>query len=693
MSQATDLDLFAINTDRSLHDQTPNEDFGNIIASCLLLASVFSVLLAGSLLFYKLLSSEASDTSDSQYCRTEDCKLIGWMYSKYIGRGDNPCNNFYQYVCQGFEVSVLGAMATNLSRNIYEAFIELKTPRKNQTAPQKAASFYQQCLVAARVAKKENGNLLATFFRDLKLSFEVLQTTDPIDTLVLLGMRYDLHIFFSFALKKLTLIADDYLFLVKESALFEAWRKRRASYLRVQGRYSEYVQNVLDGIDITEKTELDNVTSRIRSVEDEVIKVRSQNDGKHNYITVRLSSFLTDPALLPRWDAALEKHTTYVLPSNYSVSSEEQMYTFLNNIFAIDTSRLSTYITWEAARQLSVLSGMVADPDVVFNSNYCYAMTLRLFKHAVVSPYLISVIDHPKLDAVSNIITDIWDSASQRMAESSWLDNSTKTALLRKLHRLKFVVGYPTGMSTALGLELLYSDYPDMTGPYLSALLKASHAYSRSLLKHIHAFPDDLVAADFNYDSVGAYYIRGNYVYIQAGLLLPPAYVHGAPPEINYGGLGHAIAHEMMRAFDDSSRKVDEYGNEIAWSAESDKAFKDKMECLNSSSIIATPRRQRVLRDDYEPDALAVKSLYEAYRMASDDSSLRIEGLERYTSDQLFFISSCYFYCLGRAERRISRPARPHRCNVPLANSAQFATAFNCAPGTPMNPTTKCEIW
>ncbi|KAH6937967.1 hypothetical protein HPB50_005639 [Hyalomma asiaticum] len=33
------------------------------------------------------------------------------------------------------------------------------------------------------------------------------------------------------------------------------------------------------------------------------------------------------------------------------------------------------------------------------------------------------------------------------------------------------------------------------------------------------------------------------------------------------------------------------------------------------------------------------------------------------------------------------------RVNVPLKNSYEFASAFSCAPDTPMNPTSKCNFW
>ena len=34
-----------------------------------------------------------------------------------------------------------------------------------------------------------------------------------------------------------------------------------------------------------------------------------------------------------------------------------------------------------------------------------------------------------------------------------------------------------------------------------------------------------------------------------------------------------------------------------------------------------------------------------------------------------------------------------YRVRGPLSNSREFAAQFACAPGTPMNPRDKCEVW
>jgi putative endopeptidase len=70
------------------------------------------------------------------------------------------------------------------------------------------------------------------------------------------------------------------------------------------------------------------------------------------------------------------------------------------------------------------------------------------------------------------------------------------------------------------------------------------------------------------------------------------------------------------------------------------------------------------------------------------------------TNDQLFFLGYAQSWCqLMTPERaRLLVSVDPHsparfRVQGPLASFPAFAQAFSCAPGTPMNPANRCEVW
>ena len=74
-----------------------------------------------------------------------------------------------------------------------------------------------------------------------------------------------------------------------------------------------------------------------------------------------------------------------------------------------------------------------------------------------------------------------------------------------------------------------------------------------------------------------------------------------------------------------------------------------------------------------------------------------VEGL---TDDQLFFVAYGQLWCAMATEEieQMLIKTDPHsppsfRVIGPLSQYPEFAEAFSCDPGTPMNPVERCEVW
>ncbi|XP_077512132.1 endothelin-converting enzyme 2-like [Amblyomma americanum] len=76
------------------------------------------------------------------------------------------------------------------------------------------------------------------------------------------------------------------------------------------------------------------------------------------------------------------------------------------------------------------------------------------------------------------------------------------------------------------------------------------------------------------------------------------------------------------------------------------------------------------------------------------NSDYGLYGLPDVTADQLFFVYYALDYC-ARPDNtsKSSNTVLRDRVNVPLKNSYEFATAFNCAANATMNPAKKCSFW
>lgn len=70
------------------------------------------------------------------------------------------------------------------------------------------------------------------------------------------------------------------------------------------------------------------------------------------------------------------------------------------------------------------------------------------------------------------------------------------------------------------------------------------------------------------------------------------------------------------------------------------------------------------------------------------------------THDQLFFLNYAQIWCgsmrpedaLTKVRSSVHSPG-PIRVLGPLSNSWDFAKAYDCPIGSPMNPTNKCSVW
>ena len=78
---------------------------------------------------------------------------------------------------------------------------------------------------------------------------------------------------------------------------------------------------------------------------------------------------------------------------------------------------------------------------------------------------------------------------------------------------------------------------------------------------------------------------------------------------------------------------------------------------------------------------------------------IRLPGV-RFSDEQLFFLSYAQIWCGQMNAQEAIRKLRtsehspgPIRVKGPLSNSAEFARAFECAPGAGMHPAKKCTVW
>lgn len=191
--------------------------------------------------------------------------------------------------------------------------------------------------------------------------------------------------------------------------------------------------------------------------------------------------------------------------------------------------------------------------------------------------------------------------------------------------------------------------------------------------------------------------------------LQPPFYYGPAAlSALNYGGIGSVIGHELTHGFDDQGSEYDGTGNLTAWWPESVRAaFRQRTSCVAdeySAFDLASGEHVNgnLTLGENIADNGGVKLSHAAWRASAPDDFSRLPGMPDLTPEQLFFLGYAQVWCgvnrPAEAHRRIfTDPHSPHRFRVNgvMRDSEEFATAFGCPVGAPLNPQAaeKCVVW
>ncbi|KAF8937816.1 hypothetical protein BGZ47_008851 [Haplosporangium gracile] len=302
-----------------------------------------------------------------------------------------------------------------------------------------------------------------------------------------------------------------------------------------------------------------------------------------------------------------------------------------------------------------------------------------------------------------------------------WIDQTTLDGALKKLHAMGLVVGQsaqaPNGASSE-SVEEYYSGYDVDISDYFGNWNKKSVWTAEKsfaavnepyVQKKIPQFPPTEVNA--------AYQPTTNHIYAFAGIMQSPMFHASNPEYVNYAGLGAVAGHEIGHGFDSNGKKFDSIGNFTSWwTPKTEKIFAEKSQCFNDqygNYTIKGPDGADVHLDG--PKTLAeniadnggVKYAFRAWqnRLKADSTgkqykNFKLPGLEKYTPEQMFFISYGKVWCSKQTPELDTtliqvdnHSLNKFRVLGSLQNSLEFAEAFKCAPKTRMNPEKKCSLW
>ena len=183
-------------------------------------------------------------------------------------------------------------------------------------------------------------------------------------------------------------------------------------------------------------------------------------------------------------------------------------------------------------------------------------------------------------------------------------------------------------------------------------------------------------------------------IVIPAGILQDLMFNHKGVPALNYGGGGFVSGHEMSHAVNFYLRNAT--------------GKTDALECIaNQLTTVREPQTGaqywygRYLLSETLADVGGVNASLIAFRDAVKEDIRLPSPASKFTPEQLFFLGAANSWCHHstnysiqlRLFLPIGHPFNYHRVVIPAMNSPDFAKAFNCKAGAPMNPVEKCRLW
>ncbi|XP_075748085.1 neprilysin-2 [Rhipicephalus microplus] len=281
-----------------------------------------------------------------------------------------------------------------------------------------------------------------------------------------------------------------------------------------------------------------------------------------------------------------------------------------------------------------------------------------------------------------------------KLLSARWMEGWMQSNGINKASNMGLVVGYPKDADTVAQREAFYAEFPDVGTKFFSPWLESHRLIKQRL------FRKDTV--NFSTGEANAFYQPiTNTMTIEAGIVQPPLFFEHGTAALSYGGLGQVVGHEMMHGYDVNGILLDALGSRILdTDSLSAQQYQLRLLCLRQAYKQAESGRAMVLVDDKVDsegfaDFTGLQLAYSAYRRLQPRERLAVVPDVGLTAEQTFFVAHCLKWCDLIAKRRPTSRYWPgrSRCIVPLRNMPEFAAAFSCSKGAPMNPKSKCSFW
>ncbi|XP_064469224.1 endothelin-converting enzyme 1-like [Ornithodoros turicata] len=646
-----------------------------------------------ALLLVVLISFQGRTTICKSYACGEYSRLLKASMSSTM----NPCHNFYEFVCEGYDKKHELSVREQQHRyhiGVVESYAALlRTPPTRQTAEQKAAKFYKTCIELMRGERNESDEFKA-LLKNINFTWPHHQVYPDLLRVmgtgqIYLGVSPFLVVLISQPVDESVLVH-----LAPGTFVFE-WQQIRQRLIEQNKYYSYYatVYEIMSGVRPNTSS-----FSEHKHVEDIMMSRLAVSPPERTTVHLSESEFKDAVTTyeFSRWRTLLNSLFNIAQYKTLAVSVASLPFlTGLNDVMAqLSEADMTLLYEWAVLYEL----GLYFFPELAilaFGSPSaaseagclrCYVHVERYMSSALSHAYVKASVSPSTYGVVKDMILEIKHQTARRL---QGLRRFTfDYALYWSSKEQTDIFGYYDIHS--MYLMVLSGMYPDMGDLFLKNHINAATVWRG--WAHPKLFDRSYLQ---DRDPYNLYHHDVKKIFVSPVALMLPLFAMETTFALKYGGLGALISTALFE---------DIYVNALANMTDVDReSFIIVRDCLgggaNDSHVTESDRAVYM--------AASNNALWDAYRAAESslqrrppwiirtfprlaslfgDQEERILGLPEYSADHLFFIIACYINCGGTKEKY------QDVCNVMARNSRRFSEAFRCPIDSPMNPVQKCGL-
>ncbi|XP_064469194.1 endothelin-converting enzyme 1-like [Ornithodoros turicata] len=608
-------------------------------------------------------------------CTSESCRIYSSLLSRSINESEDPCDNFYQYVCAGWktqhaQTSVYKEHMKYFVNAVAKTMRRVQVPRHGQTAVHQAAAIYQRCAAIVTEGKEELDEFLAVLHSVGIYWPRIPENANAIA--VMIQTYTTLQISPLFTIRKNLDAGNVVVEMLPSSSLAKMIEKRKE--LEGYGKYRDYFQSFVDifgSINSHEPVTLSYLS--FLSLEDTVFR----HMAKHALTTtlslytvadiMRLTPNIKPVRIFPEINEGLNisKNTPYLV-----YLGNPKYLDGLDKLYAsIGESNVHMYISWVVIQHLAPF--MSKDLAVLYYGSIhealeetparCLSLAETFLGSCIFAKYMAEELSQAVIADINVIAQNIRETLTAKVITDSFLGLPRSFIVFVQDQGLLF------RNTTADTINSRIEDIGPLLARSWVSAAKATYidrlSYSTSDNRQILRIVDHTTYNFFDDNT----HILAVAPYVS----MLPLYESDILDGVKYGGLGIIIGAAYFDQFVANVSSTTNIENELH----------NRRQCYGSGGESLSSTNSLYSR------AVSLEVVWDAFwksRVLRSDH--RIKGLLHLSEEKLLFATMCYALCSN-----VASEAAEELCNGPLRHDSIFSALYSCSERSPMKGQ-RCKV-